>query len=116
LHARSEPIFRSGITATVILHVAIIVATSLTFESAFLHGGLNLMDEGWPLHAAMEMHEGRTLYDDVFWVFPPGHVLSAWIGYGLDAPGIILTRKLYAAFNVLLCIIIYFIARRLMPP
>jgi len=89
---------------------------SIGFESLFIHHGLNGMDEGWPLHAAMELLEGKTLYDEVFWVFPPGHLLPAWIAYGLDSPGLILARTIYAAFGVALCVGLYFVARRLMPP
>ena len=36
----------------------------------------------------MRLHDGGTLYDDVFFVFPPGHLLSAWIAYALDPPGV----------------------------
>jgi hypothetical protein len=64
----------------------------------------------------MQLHEGGVLYDDVFFVFPPGHLLSAWLGYGWSPPGLIPTRLLYAAFNVSLCAALYFLGRRLMPP
>ncbi len=73
------------------------------------------MDEGWPLHAAMELQDGKTLYDEVFWVFPPGHLLPAWIAYALEPPGLILARTIYAAFSVALCLGLFFVARRLMP-
>ncbi|HEB90508.1 MAG TPA: hypothetical protein ENI85_13130 [Deltaproteobacteria bacterium] len=89
---------------------------SIGFESLFLHHGLSAMDEGWPLHAAMELVDGRTLYSEVFWVFPPGHLLPAWIAYALDPPGIILARTIYAGFTVAACIAFLFVARRLMPP
>jgi hypothetical protein len=98
-----------------VCHVLILLLVSIGFESLFLHYNLNSMDEGWPLHAAMELHNGGTLYDDVFWVFPPGHVLPAWIGYGLAAPGIIATRIIYAIFSVATSLGFYFVARRLMP-
>lgn len=74
------------------------------------------MDEGWPLHAAMELDAGKTLYDEVFWVFPPGHLLPARIAYALDPPGLTLARTFYAAFAVALCLGLYFLARKLMPP
>jgi len=73
------------------------------------------MDEGWPLHAAMEMLDGKSLYDEVFWVFPPGHLVPAWIAYSLDPPGIVLVRIFYAAFTVSACLAALFVARRLMP-
>jgi hypothetical protein len=73
------------------------------------------MDEGWPIHAAMEMHDGKTLYDEVFWVFPPGHVLPAWIGYGLAPPGLVPARIIYGIFSVALCVALYFVSRRFMP-
>jgi hypothetical protein len=96
-------------------HLALLVAASVGFESLFLGHGLNVIDEGWPLYAAMRLHGGGTLYQDVFFVFPPGHLLAAWIGYGLDPPGLGVARTIYAAFNVALCVGIYFLGRRLMP-
>jgi hypothetical protein len=97
------------------LRVVILLIVSIGFESLFIEYGLNSMDEGWPLHAAMEMHDGKALYDEVFWVFPPGHVLPAWVGYGLAPPGLIGARVIYAGFNVALCVGLFFVARRLMP-
>jgi hypothetical protein len=64
----------------------------------------------------MELLDGKTLYDEVFWVFPPRHLLAAWIGYALDPPGIVLARIIYAAFNVAASLSLLFLARRLMPP
>jgi 4-amino-4-deoxy-L-arabinose transferase-like glycosyltransferase len=64
----------------------------------------------------MQMHAGGTLYQEVFWVFPPGHVLPAWVGAWLDPPGIELTRGVYAAFAIALVIAMYALGRRLMPP
>ncbi len=93
-----------------------VLALSAAWESLFLFRGLNPVDEGWPLYAAMQLHAGGTLYRDVFFVFPPGHVLSAWIGFALDPPGLVGARVLYAAFNVALCGALYLLARRLMPP
>ena len=95
-------------------HVVILLLVSIGFESLFLHHGINPMDEGWPLHAAMELHGGRILYEEIFWVFQPGHLLPAWIAYALDPPGIVLARIFYAAFSVALCIGIYFVSRKLM--
>lgn len=85
------------------------------FEALFLEHSLNVLDEGWPLYAAMRLHAGGTLYQDVFFVFPPGHLLAAWIAYGIDPPGIVVSRTIYAAFTVSLCIAMYFLGRRLMP-
>jgi len=96
-------------------HLALILAVSVVYESAFIHHGLNLYDEGWPLYSAMRLHAGGVLYRDVFFVFPPGHLLAAWIGYALDPPGIIVARIIYAAFNVSLCVALYFLGRRLLP-
>jgi hypothetical protein len=92
-----------------------VLAVSIGFESLFIHHGLSAMDEGWPLHAAMELLDGKTLYDEVFWVFPPGHLVPAWIAYSLDPPGIVLVRTLYAAFTVSACLAVLFVSRRLMP-
>jgi|GEM_PF-1434530 len=96
-------------------HVFILLVVSIGFESLFIHHGLNVMDEGWPLHAAMELLDGKALYDEVFWVFPPGHLLAAWVARALDPPGIVFARILYSAFNVAACLALLFLARRLMP-
>ena len=99
----------------------ILLVVSIGFESLFIHHGLSAMDEGWPLHAAMELQDPgdptreKTLYDEVFWVFPPGHLLPAWIGHALAPPGIVLTRIIYAGFTVAACLVLLFVARRLMP-
>jgi len=105
----------SGIDRQVLIHLAILLAVSVGFESLFLHFNLNGMDEGWPLHAAMELHKGKVLYDEVFWVFPPGHVIPAWIGYGLVPPGVIATRLIYSSFTIASSLGFYLVARRLMP-
>lgn len=105
----------SGFDRQLLVHGLILLAVSIGFESLFIHHGLSAMDEGWPLHAAMEMLDGKTLYDEVFWVFPPGHLVPALLAYGLDPPGLVLVRTLYAAFTVALCLALLFVARRLMP-
>jgi hypothetical protein len=115
INTRPRTDISSGIGGQLVLHVVILLLVSIGFESLFIHHGLSAMDEGWPLHAAMEMLDGKTLYDEVFWVFPPGHLLPAWIAYNLDAPGIVLARMLYASFTVATSLGILFVARRLMP-
>jgi len=97
-------------------HLALVLTVSAAWESLFVRHGLSRLDEGWPLYAAMRLHAGGTLYDDVMWVFPPGHLLPAWIGYGLDPPGLVATRILYAAFVVALCGAIYVLGTRLTRP
>jgi len=97
------------------LHVLLVAATSIGFESLFVHHSLNVLDEGWPLLAAMGLHEGGDLYREVFWVFPPGHLLPAWLALAIDPPGVVLSRIFYAAFVVALCVALYFLGRRLMP-
>ena len=98
------------------LHVLVVLGVSTAWESLFLGHGLNAVDEGWPLYAAMQLHAGGTLYEDVFFVFPPGHLLVAWIAYGLAPPGVVLARALYSSFTVGLCVCLYLVGRRLMPP
>lgn len=93
----------------------VVLLASAGFETLFVSHGLNVMDEGWPLYAAMGLHAGGTLYRDVFFVFPPGHLLAAWIGYGISPPGLELTRWIYAGFNVALCGALFLLGRRLMP-
>lgn len=109
-------LFRFTSASTWVWHLALLTAISVVYESQFIRRGLNVRDEGWPLYAAMQLHAGGTLYDDVLWVFPPGHVLPAWLGAWWDPPGIELTRVIYAAFNVALVIALYVLGRRLMPP
>jgi hypothetical protein len=94
----------------------LLLALSISYESLFIWNGLNLLDEGWPLYAAMRLHAGGQLYGDVFWVFPPGALLPAWLGYALDPPGLVATRMINAGFNVALCSAIYALGRRLMTP
>ncbi len=94
----------------------LLLVLSVAFESLFLHNGLNLLDEGWPLYAAMRLHAGGILYQDVFWVFPPGALLPAWLGYALEPPGVVAARVIYAGFDVALCGAVYGLARRLMTP
>lgn len=96
--------------------VPLVVALSVAFESLFLRNGPNLTDEGWPLHAARLLQSGGTLYEDVFFVFPPAHLLSAWIGHAVSPPGILGSRLIYAGFNVALCVAVYLLGRRVGPP
>jgi 4-amino-4-deoxy-L-arabinose transferase-like glycosyltransferase len=98
-------------------HLLTIVGVSCAFQSLFIHHGIAwLFDEGWPLYAAMQLHAGGVLYADVLFPFPPGHLLSAWIAYAIDPPGILLARMLYAAFTVALCAACYLLARRITTP
>jgi len=98
-------------------HVALILCVSSAYESLFIHHGIGwLFDEGWPLYAAMQLHHGGTLYGDIFFLFPPGHLLPAWIAYALDPPGVVLARVFYAGFNVALCVAVYLLSRNLMKP
>ena len=97
-------------------HLPLILSSSIAYESLFLHHGIAwLFDEGWPLYAAMRLHEGGTLYRDTFFAFPPGHLLAAWFAYAIDPPGVVAARIVYAAFNVALCAALYLLGRRLMP-
>lgn len=98
-------------------HLLAIVGISSAFQSLFIHHGISwLFDEGWPLYAAMQLQAGGVLYGDIVFPFPPGHLLSAWIAYAIDPPGIILARMLYAAFTVALCAASYLLARRITAP
>jgi hypothetical protein len=97
-------------------HALLILAVSGSWEWLFVHHGLNRIDEGWVHYAAMQLHRGATLYRDVFFVFPPGHVLPAWLGQAWESPGLIATRVVYAALDVVLCLTLYALGRRLMAP
>jgi hypothetical protein len=96
-------------------HLLLLFAISAGWEWLFLHAGINKLDEGWTLYAAKRLHEGATLYRDVLFPFPPGHLLSAWIGYALDPPGILAARIGYSAFNVAACLGVYGLGRKVMP-
>jgi hypothetical protein len=107
---------RDARRGTLVWQLLVVLAASTAFESLFVHHALNLADEGWPLYAAMRLQAGGTLYRDVFFVFPPGHVLAAWIARALDPPGVILARAIYAGFSVALCVAIYLLGRRISTP
>ena len=94
--------------------LAIVVVVSCLYESRFIHYGLNRIDESWQLYAAMRLQAGGVLYDDVLWVFPPGHVWAAWLAWWWDPPGLVTARLFYAAFDVALAAVAYLLARRLM--
>ncbi len=113
---RPERVQTNRDRTTLALHLTLLVAVSAWFESLFVHQGLNLLDEGWIYYTAKQLYEGGTLYEDVFFVFPPAHALPAWIGYALDPPGLIVTRWIYAMLNVALCISLYLLGRCLMRP
>lgn len=107
---------RQGRARRLAWQLAALALVSGAYESLFVRHGLNWLDEGWPLYAAMRLHAGGTLYRDVFFVFPPGHLLPAWLAFGLAPPGVVGARVLYAAFNVALCLALHLLGRRLMPP
>lgn len=102
--------------SSLVWQVLVVLVVSVGYESLFLNHGINVVDEGWPLYAAMQLHAGGTLYQDVFFVFPPGHLLTAWIAYALDPPGVVVARVIYSAFSVALCVGLLLVGRRLMPP
>ena len=58
INTRPRTDISSGIDGQLVLHVIIVLFVSIGFESLFIHHGLSAMDEGWPLHAAMEMLDG----------------------------------------------------------
>ena len=68
-------------------HLPAILLLSAAYQSLFIWNGLSPLDEGWPLYAAMRLQAGGTLYRDVYWVFPPGALLPAWVGYALHLLG-----------------------------
>jgi hypothetical protein len=93
--------------------LALVVVVSCLYESRFLHYGINRLDESWQLYAAMRLHAGGDLYDDVLWVFPPGHVWAAWLAWWWEPPGIVAARFIYAAFDVALAASVVVLAGRL---
>lgn len=96
-------------------HVPLLLALGIAYHLQYTQSGLNLMDEGWTLSAARALHNGGTMYGDLFWVFPPGHVLAAWIGWAIDPPGHLIARWIYAGFELSLVVTLYALARCLMP-
>lgn len=97
-------------------HLLLLLVVSAVYESQQLHHGIALFDEGWPAYAVMRLRAGGVLYDDVFFPFPPGHLLPAWIASALDPPGVLLSRLIYSAFNTLACLGLYLVGRRVMSP
>lgn len=97
-------------------HVPVLVLACSVYESLFIYHGVNIVDEGWPLYAAKRWLEGAPLYSDAFFVFPPGHLLPAAAGLLLDPPGLVVSRSIYAFFQISAAIGIYLFGRRLMPP
>ncbi|MCH7870043.1 MAG: glycosyltransferase family 39 protein, partial [Myxococcales bacterium] len=97
------------------LHLLFIVGLSLAYESLFVSNGFNPLDDSWPIYALWNLEAGGTLYRDVLWVFPPGHLIPAWIGYHLAPPGLFGARVIYGAFAVASCVGLYLLGRRLMP-
>ena len=95
--------------------VPLLLVVSAAVQSMFIDYGINRLDECWPLYAAMQMHAGGVLYDDVLWVFPPGHVLPAWLATKFAPPGFKLARLIYSGFDVALVLSVLFLARRIMP-
>jgi hypothetical protein len=96
-------------------HLLILFVISASYESLFVQHGMNLLDEGWVLYGAKRLHEGHQLYTDVVFVFPPGHILPAWLGYWWEPPGIVATRTIDAALNTSLCLALYALGRKIMP-
>lgn len=97
------------------LALAVVLSVSVLYELFFIERGVNRLDESWQLYTAMRLHAGGTLYEDALWVFPPGHVWTAWFAWWLDPPGLVFARVVYAAFSVALAGAIYLSSRRLMP-
>ncbi|MEN8183113.1 MAG: glycosyltransferase family 39 protein [Myxococcota bacterium] len=91
-------------------------ALSLGFEALFVHHGLGWFDEAWPLYAARQLSEGGRLYHDVFFLFPPGHLLPAWLATWLDPPGLIGARWLYALLGAAGVVALYGVGRRMLAP
>jgi hypothetical protein len=94
--------------------VLVVIVCGL-IEARYLNRGISLLDEGWAMYAAMQLHMGGTLYSDIFWVFPPAHVFTAWLGYAIAPGGILFTRSLYGVWTVALCLSCFQLGRRIMP-
>jgi hypothetical protein len=105
-----------GASGQALLGAGLVFVVAVAYESLFIGHGLNPIDEAWPLWAVHQMKQGGTLYEHVLWVFPPGHLLSAWVAQSIDPPGFRIARTLYAAFAVALSVSCWFLARRLMAP
>ena len=111
------PAIASPLRSVAAWHVAAVVVVAASYRALFVHHGLGwLFDEAWPLYSAMQLQAGASLYGDVVFPFPPGHLLAAWVAYALDPPGVVLARVFYAAFDVALCVAVYLVARRIASP
>ena len=96
-------------------HLPLLLVIGAAYHFQYTQSGLNLMDEGWVLSAGRALHNGWTMYDDLFWVFPPGHALAGWIGWAIDPPGHVVARWIYAGFELALVATLYFLGRTFMP-
>jgi len=96
-------------------HLGLLLLLSAGYESLFLHHGLNRIDEGWMLYAARQLHEGERLYRDVFFGYPPGQLLPAWLGVYFDPPGVIGARVVNGAFATAMVVALYWLGRCIMP-
>lgn len=96
-------------------HLSLLLAIGAAYHFQYTQSGLNLMDEGWVLSAGRALHHGWTMYDDLFWPFPPGHVLAGWIGWAIDPPGHMVARWIYAGFELALVATLYGLGRTFMP-
>lgn len=103
---------RSGL----VRDMAIVFAVAAWYQRFPLHRGANPVDEGWPLYAAMGLQAGRRLYSEAFFVFPPGHLLAAWLGLLVAPPGLVAARILYAGFAAALCATLVPLGRRITGP
>jgi hypothetical protein len=97
-------------------HLPVLVVACAVYESLFIYHGVNIVDEGWPLYAAKRWLEGAPLFSDAFFVFPPGHLLPSVAGLLLDPPGLVVSRSIYAFFQIAAAVGIYLFGRRVMPP
>lgn len=96
-------------------HLGVLILLSALYEAAFLHHGFSRVDEGWTLYAARTLRAGGVLYRDAFFVFPPFHLLPAWIGLAFDPQGLVESRVVYAVFNAAAAVGVYLLGRRVMP-
>jgi hypothetical protein len=61
VHAQPSAAPEASIRDPLWRHLALLLGGSIAYESALIHHGLNLFDEGWAPHTAMRPHAGDVL-------------------------------------------------------
>ncbi len=103
----------SFINIETMIHASIIMA-SLLFYSLYFDCGLNLWDEGDTPSGAMRVLDGELPYRD-FWGYPPGQYLLFAMLFKLFGASLITERFTWLIITPFFVLLVYLIARMIMP-